>query len=163
EDMRRRTAILDTMSAFRLLSEHLGKLPGRKSLLWVTSGLPPRQLREMPDPFEKAAAALNEANVAVNVMDDDGVGDPHRRWGRESDYRRDHPQAGFAARLDARVDEAGRCAAHSRPAGRRVVGQGRRIVPGDERRRTSSGPDHRYEGIPDEPAHARTLRRRRVS
>ena len=42
EEMRRRTAILDTMSAFRLLSEHLGKLPGRKSLLWVTSGLPPR-------------------------------------------------------------------------------------------------------------------------
>ncbi len=84
EDARRRNAVLDTMSAFRLISEHLGKLPGRKSLLWVTSGLPPKQIREMPEPYEKAAAALNDADIAVNVMDDDGVGDIHRRWGRES-------------------------------------------------------------------------------
>jgi VWFA-related protein len=82
EEQRRRTAVLDTMSAFRLLSEHLGKLPGRKSLLWLTSGMPPKELREMPDPFDKAAAALNEANIAVDVMDDDGVGDFHRRWGK---------------------------------------------------------------------------------
>jgi len=84
EEFRRRAAVTDTMAAFRLLAEHLGKLPGRKSLLWVTSGLPPRQLREMPDPYDRAAAALNEANIAVNVIDDDGVGDLHRRWGRES-------------------------------------------------------------------------------
>ena len=38
----------------------------------------------MPDPYDKAAAALNEANVAVNVMDDDGVGDIHRRWGSQA-------------------------------------------------------------------------------
>jgi VWFA-related protein len=84
EEARRRRAVTDTMAAFRLLSEHLGKLPGRKSLLWLTSGLPPKELREMPDPFDKAAAALNEANIAVHVMDDDGVGDFHRRWGRAS-------------------------------------------------------------------------------
>ena len=82
----RRLAVLDTMSAFRTLSGHLGKLPGRKSLLWLTSGLPPKQLREMPDPYERAAAALNEANVAVNVLDDDGVGDPHRRWGSTASW-----------------------------------------------------------------------------
>jgi VWFA-related protein len=84
EESRRRIALMDTMSAFRLLSAHLGKLPGRKSLLWLTSGLPPKELREMPDLFEKAAAALNEANVAVHVLDDDGIGDPHRRWGRQA-------------------------------------------------------------------------------
>ena len=81
QEMLRRPAVFDTMSAFRLLSEHLQRLPGRKSLLWLTSGLPPKELREMPDPYDKAADALNEANVAVNVMDDDGVGSPHRRWG----------------------------------------------------------------------------------
>jgi VWFA-related protein len=84
EEARRNNAVLDTMSAFRMLSEHLGKLPGRKSLLWVTSGLPPKQVRETPEPYDRAAAALNDADIAVNVMDDDGVGDLHRRWGRES-------------------------------------------------------------------------------
>lgn len=81
EQFERQTAMRDTMDTFRLLAEHLAKLPGRKSLLWLTSGLPPRELREMPDPFAKAAAALNDANVAVDVVDADGVGDPHRRWG----------------------------------------------------------------------------------
>jgi VWFA-related protein len=85
DEVRRRTAMLDTMSSFRLLAEHLGKLPGRKSVLWITSGLPPRQMREMPDPFEKTVSALNEANIAVHVMDDGGVGGPHRRWGREAE------------------------------------------------------------------------------
>jgi len=75
EQFERQTAMRDTMDTFRLLAEHLAKLPGRKSLLWLTSGLPPRELREMPDPFAKASAALNEANVAVDVVDDDGVGD----------------------------------------------------------------------------------------
>lgn len=84
EDFRRRGAVVDTMAVFRVLAEHLGKTPGRKSVLWVTSGLPPRQLRELPDPYEKAVQALNEANVAVNVLDDDGVGSYHRRWGREA-------------------------------------------------------------------------------
>ena len=84
EQFERQTAVRDTMDTFRLLAEHLAKLPGRKSLLWLTSGLPPRELREMPDPFAKASAALNDANVAVDVMDDDSVGDLHRRWGPAS-------------------------------------------------------------------------------
>ena len=81
EQFERQTAVRDAMDTFQLLARHLARLPGRKRLLWLTSGLPPRELREMPDPFARASAALNEANVAVDVIDDDGVGDLHRRWG----------------------------------------------------------------------------------
>jgi hypothetical protein len=52
--------------------------------MWITSGLPARMIREMPEPVDKAVDALNEADVAVNVLDDDGVGSPRRRWGREA-------------------------------------------------------------------------------
>lgn len=86
EEFKRRAAVRDTMDAFRLLSKHLAQLPGRKSVLWLTSGLPPAQLRNMSEVYDPAVASLNEANVAVNVIDDDGVGGFKRRWGRAAQW-----------------------------------------------------------------------------
>jgi len=81
ENLRRRNAILDTTEVFRLLASHLRKLPGRKSILWLTSGLPPQQFIAMPVPLAAAVNDLNEANVAVNTIDDDGFAHSKRRWG----------------------------------------------------------------------------------
>jgi hypothetical protein len=69
----------DVRKSFNALSEKLRTVPGRKSIFWVTEGLPARLIRS--DPWEKTFAALNDANIAVNTVDEDGLGGPMRLWG----------------------------------------------------------------------------------
>lgn len=63
------------------LAERLRTLPGRKTVFWVTQGFPPRQLRDMQIAWDKTITALNDANIVVNTVDDNGLGGPPRYWG----------------------------------------------------------------------------------
>jgi VWFA-related protein len=65
---------------FNALAERLRTMPGRKSIYWVTEGFPARLIRDNPA-WDKTTAALNDANVAVNTVDEDGLGGPMRLWG----------------------------------------------------------------------------------
>ncbi len=72
-----------TSEAVRLslqaLAERLRLLPGRKNVYWVTRGFPPVQLRDMNKmAWEKTFAALNDANIAVNTVDDNTLFGPPR-------------------------------------------------------------------------------------
>jgi VWFA-related protein len=72
-----------TSEAVRLslqaLAEKLRLLPGRKNVFWVTRGFPPVQLRDMNKmAWEKTFAALNDANIAVNTVDDNTLFGPPR-------------------------------------------------------------------------------------
>lgn len=68
-----------SLSAF---AANLKNVPGRKTVFWVTQGFPPTQLRGMnQDAWDKTFSALNDANVAVNPVDSNGVGGPPRKWG----------------------------------------------------------------------------------
>jgi VWFA-related protein len=61
---------------------------GRKSIFWFTQGLPPVVLwgdginNTMDKTWQDTIASLNDANVAVNTVDNNGVGGPPRFWGR---------------------------------------------------------------------------------
>ena len=68
-------------TTLQAIANHLAIVPGRKSLLWVTQGFPPRQIRETRDPWEKTIDAINQANVALDIVDSNGLGGPPRRWG----------------------------------------------------------------------------------
>jgi VWFA-related protein len=84
---RERTATVQLDSeAVRLslqaLAEKLRSLPGRKSVFWVTQGFPPVQLRDMNKmAWDKTITALNDANIAVNTVDNNGWGGPPRFHG----------------------------------------------------------------------------------
>jgi VWFA-related protein len=68
--------------SLQALAEKLRALPGRKSVFWITEGFPPRQLRGMNQfAWDKTISALNDANIAVNTVDADGLGGPPRLWG----------------------------------------------------------------------------------
>jgi hypothetical protein len=72
-----------TSEAVRLslqaLAEKLRALPGRKSVFWLTRGFPPVQLRDMNKiAWGKTFAALNDANIAVNTVDDNTLFGPPR-------------------------------------------------------------------------------------
>lgn len=66
--------------SFNALSERLRALPGRKSVFWITEGFPPTQMRDS-NAWDKTFTALNDANIAVNTVDADGIGGPRRLWG----------------------------------------------------------------------------------
>ena len=52
------------------LAEELARVPGRKSVFWITQGFPPKLMRDMGQfAWEKTITALNKANVAVNTVD----------------------------------------------------------------------------------------------
>jgi len=64
------------------LAEKLRTVPGRKSVFWVTQGFPPTELRGMNQfGWDKTISALNDANIAVNTIDDNGWGGPKREKG----------------------------------------------------------------------------------
>ncbi|HEY3841307.1 MAG TPA: VWA domain-containing protein, partial [Bryobacteraceae bacterium] len=67
--------------SLQALADKLRTLPGRKSVFWITEGFPPRQLRAMDAAWSKTISALNDANVEVNTVDEDGLGGPARYWG----------------------------------------------------------------------------------
>ncbi len=66
--------------SFNALSERLRALPGRKSVFWITEGFPPALMRDN-NAWDKTFGALNDANIAVNTVDTDGIGGPRRLWG----------------------------------------------------------------------------------
>ncbi len=67
--------------SFRALAERLRSEPGRKSVFWVTEGFPPRVIRNDQIAWRKTFTELNDANIAVNTVDADGLGGPPRLWG----------------------------------------------------------------------------------
>ncbi len=65
--------------SLQALAERLRLLPGRKNVYWVTRGFPPVQLRGINKiAWDKTFAALNDANIAVNTVDDNTWGGPPR-------------------------------------------------------------------------------------
>lgn len=60
----------DTKNALKAVARHLASVPGRKSLIWVTTAFPlvTRDLDFNPD-MDQAARALNDANVALYAVD----------------------------------------------------------------------------------------------
>jgi VWFA-related protein len=63
------------------IAAHMAIVPGRKSLLWVSQGFPPRQIRESSDSWAKTIEAVNHANVELDAIDSNGLAGPPRRWG----------------------------------------------------------------------------------
>jgi len=84
-------SVIDAADAARLslsaLAASLQSLPGRKSVFWITQGFPPALMQDSPtyggnkDPWDKTLAQLNDANVAVNTLDSNGLDGPPRLWG----------------------------------------------------------------------------------
>ncbi len=65
------------------LAEQLSRQPGRKSIFFVSQGISQTDVQgEGHLAWDKTIAALNDANVAVNVVDSNGLGGPRRMWGR---------------------------------------------------------------------------------
>ncbi|HLK46560.1 MAG TPA: VWA domain-containing protein, partial [Bryobacteraceae bacterium] len=72
----------DVRAALNGLAEQLKNVPGRKSVFWITQGFPPAQVRDVNQAgWDKTFANLNDANIAVNTVDDNGLGGPLRYWG----------------------------------------------------------------------------------
>lgn len=64
------------------LADKLSRQPGRKSVFWISQGFPVTQLRgEFETLWNKTVSALNDANVAVNAIDSNGLDGPPRMWG----------------------------------------------------------------------------------
>ena len=76
-----RIATEDLRVSLKALAAKLRKLPGRKSVFWITEGFPPVQLRNMDAAWDSTIAALNDANIQINTVDADGLGGPRRLWG----------------------------------------------------------------------------------
>jgi VWFA-related protein len=66
--------VMVTRRALEDIARHLARLPGRKSLVWITTAFPLSVpgLDFRPD-MEKAARALNDANVALYAVDPRGL------------------------------------------------------------------------------------------
>ncbi len=77
---------LTTAGALEAIAEHVGRLPGRKNLIWVSGSFPfnigmddmsqPRNLqdaRSFGEEIERAARALNDANLAIYPVDARGL------------------------------------------------------------------------------------------
>ena len=79
------TAAESVRLSLRALADKLSHQPGRKSVFWVTQGFPVSVLNGAAAPaWNNTISALNDANIAVNTVDsngvDSGVGPP-RMWG----------------------------------------------------------------------------------
>ena len=78
-----------TARALEAIANHVARLPGRKNLIWVSGGFPfyigfgdvPASSTQGPTTFnedvERAARALNDANLAVYPVDARGLIGPH--------------------------------------------------------------------------------------
>jgi VWFA-related protein len=65
---------LETVHAFKAIARHLSKVPGRKSLIWLTGSFPLRGRDfDFTQDLEEAAKALNDANVALYAVDARGL------------------------------------------------------------------------------------------
>ena len=68
-------------TAIQAIANHMAIVPGRKSLLWVSQGFPPRQIRESADSWAKTIDVVNQSNVQLDAVDSNGLAGPPRRWG----------------------------------------------------------------------------------
>lgn len=74
--------------SLKSIAAQLAAQPGRKSIYWFTQGLPSTVLwgdgvnNTMDKAWSETIASLNDANIAVNTVDNNGVGGPKRFWGR---------------------------------------------------------------------------------
>jgi len=79
--------VVNVKQALEAIAQHLAKVPGRKSLIWVTGSFPlvTRAARVSIDhtqEMKEAARALNDANVALYAVDSRGlVGGFGKQWG----------------------------------------------------------------------------------
>ncbi len=67
---------MDTKRALEEIARHVSRLPGRKSLIWVTTAFPlfdPELGLDFRPDMEKAARALNDAGVALYAVDARGL------------------------------------------------------------------------------------------
>jgi VWFA-related protein len=98
----------DVRLSLRALAEHLALLPGRKSVFWVSAGFRPRTMagrrwRESED-WQKTITALNEADIAVNVIDT--IDDPGSVWDQNRLVMRQIADETGARVWSARSDQA---------------------------------------------------------
>jgi VWFA-related protein len=68
-------------SAIQAIAGHMASVPGRKSLLWISQGFPPRQIRDSSDSLAKTIEVMNQSNVELDAIDSNGLAGPPRRWG----------------------------------------------------------------------------------
>lgn len=84
--------ILNTLAAFQVIAQHLAGLPGRKSLVWLSGGIPmmigfddlpaagapfsPRDQRIFTPEMDAAVRALNNSGIAVYPVDARGLMPP---------------------------------------------------------------------------------------
>ena len=79
--------VLSTKHALEAIARHLAPVPGRKSLIWVTSSFPlllqtAHETKNFSQDMKQAAQALNDANVAFYAVDARGlVYGTRRAWG----------------------------------------------------------------------------------
>lgn len=64
--------------ALEAIARHLSPVPGRKSLIWITSGFPllirtAHETKDFTEEMRKATRALNDANVALYPVDARGL------------------------------------------------------------------------------------------
>lgn len=64
---------ISVLDSLRVIGEKLGRLPGRKNLIWVTPGFPMRWMRNMEDTSKRVIAQLNDSDVALNAIDMRGL------------------------------------------------------------------------------------------
>jgi VWFA-related protein len=71
--------VMDTKHVLEAIARHVASVPGRKSLVWVTTSfplLPHADLQadfDVRSPLDEAARALNDANVALYAVDARGL------------------------------------------------------------------------------------------
>jgi VWFA-related protein len=77
---------LVTAAALEAIAQHVGRLPGRKNLIWVSGSFPfnigmddlsqagnIQEMRSFGEEIERAARALNDANLAIYPVDARGL------------------------------------------------------------------------------------------
>jgi len=74
-----------TLESLQLIAQHVSHIPGRKNLVWISSGFPfsmnqdtmnidnPRDSRNFNDETQKMARFMNDANMAIYAIDARGL------------------------------------------------------------------------------------------
>ena len=70
---RNRIRLLHTLGALRAVAAHLRQLPGRKGIVWLTTGFGMEAVRNNPDDWYRAMTEINDANVAIYSIDTTGL------------------------------------------------------------------------------------------
>jgi hypothetical protein len=79
--------VLGVKQTLEAIASHLAKVPGRKSLIWVTGSFPlmiqtAHETKDFSQDMKDAAHALNDANVALYAVDARGfIGGFGKLWG----------------------------------------------------------------------------------